>query len=780
MNFKDASSVTATINAGRDVERIRSANRALVDNLFNGEPPLSDFEAKEWGLQDNISWGEGPVLAAHARRQYTNNFLRTSRYFRLSIPEVPQEEKEKVEYEIGSFINRRMKRCFDYTLITQEQFASVTAHGMGPQIWEDRESWLPKTVALEDFRVPTDTQISFRNLEWFAVRDYYTEGQLAEKVFGVNALEAWNKPAVAKILNQMHPINYQDSTYNWTDSPEKMAQVVKQNGGFYSSDAVPTVALWRFYFKDMHPETRAISWKLRVVVDTDAGNVAAPPDEFLYDSGEDSEADDLSEILFCQFGDLNNKAPFLVPAVRGMGFLLVEPCFWSNITICRMNQYLNEAFNPWVQVTDPAGESRAQAIQLFNKGIFPPGVRIVPQNERHQVSGDLIDRVMGKMKQLQGEVSSSYTQQSDNGTAREQTAYETSVRVAQVNAIASGIMLSASIKAVFQYREICRRFCIRNSTDPDVIAFQAEMKKKGVDDKWLNVELWEIEAETPLGDGNPTMAMSQARQLSELAVGMSPEAQKKVLHMSVAAVTQDYELAQDLVPLGEGPKVDEGVQEASYIFGTLMQGVQVPQNQKVSALQQAGPLIGMMAGVIARIEQGGNVADENELTGLHTVEQYIGGLIEQIKRNKAQSAVVQRMGTDLMKLSNVLKGFDQRLAEKKQKEAQMGPEMMKLQLEQAKFALEKQAREQELALKGQMAAIEEQIRKAEFESEQMRLNQAAQAEIQRDAVKAGAEIAEGHQKTDAEIKDSEKKTDAEVEATKKKAAAAPQPTTATT
>ena len=763
MTFKDAASVTATINAGRDVERIRSANRALVDNLFNGEPPLTDAEAKEWGIQENISWGEGAVLAAHARRQYTNNFLRNAQFFKLNITDAPEEERSWLELKIGGAINRTMKRCFDYTLTVQEQFASVAAHGIGPQIWDDKESWLPKTIALEDFRVPTDTRVSFSNLEWFAIRDYYTEGQLSEKVFGKHAVEGWNKDAVAKILAQLHPINYQDSTYNWIQNPEKMAQVVKQNGGFYSSDAVPTVALWRFYFKDMDPETRDISWKLRVVVDTDSGNVAAPPDEFLYDSGDESEADSLDKILFVQFGDLNNKAPFLVAAVRGMGFALVEPCFWSNITICRMNQYLWESFNVWLRVSDPAGRARAQTAEFFDKCIVPEGVTIVPQNERHQVNAQLIDAVLSKLKQLQGEASSSYTQQNDNGTAREQTAYETSVRVSQVNAMASGIMLLVTIKAEFQYREIARRFCIRNSSDPDVRKFQKEMREQGVDDKWLNVDLWEIEAVTPLGAGNPTMEMSQAKGLMELSVNMSPDAQQKVLHKAVSAITNNPAEAQDLVPLGKRPVTDNGMKWASSIFGTLMQGIMVPDNPEVSALQQAGPLIGMMGGVVSRLEQNGNLATSNELAGLHTVETYLRGLIDQIKRNKAQANVVQGMTQSLNQLSNLLKGFDQRLAE--QQKGQASPEIQAMQIEKASAEQDAQIKQAgfqaEQQRKSAALQADEQRKNAALASEERRKNAASTAQIHRDSVETGAAISLDEHATEAKIKQ-----DAKVQAAK--------------
>ena len=66
------------------MDRIRSANRVIVNNLFNAERPLSDLEAKQLGLQVNVNWGEGSVLASQARRQFTNAFERPARYFKVS------------------------------------------------------------------------------------------------------------------------------------------------------------------------------------------------------------------------------------------------------------------------------------------------------------------------------------------------------------------------------------------------------------------------------------------------------------------------------------------------------------------------------------------------------------------------------------------------------------------------------------------------------------------------------------------------------------------------
>ena len=69
---------------------------------------------------------------------------------------------------------------------------------------------------------------------------------------------------------------------------------------------------------------------------------------------------------------------------------------------------------------------------------------------------------------------------------------------------------------VFEYREIFRRFCRKNSIDPDVREFQARCLKQGVPQNMLVPEAWEIEPERVMGAGNKTLEMVIAEQLMAL------------------------------------------------------------------------------------------------------------------------------------------------------------------------------------------------------------------------------------------------------------------------
>ena len=151
------------------------------------------------------------------------------------------------------------------------------------------------------------------------------------------------------------------------------------------------------------------------------------------------------QILHVQFGDLNNKAPFLYHSVRSLGFALFEPCYWTDFTRNRLLKHTLDQFNILLRITDPVDRARAQ-IQVFqNLGVVKPGVSIVPAAERHQIDAQLAEMALAMGKQLQQEASTAYTQNIDTGTQKEQTAFETGVKVQQTNAMLSGLMLTARI-----------------------------------------------------------------------------------------------------------------------------------------------------------------------------------------------------------------------------------------------------------------------------------------------------------------------------------------------
>jgi hypothetical protein len=730
MNFSSPTKVLDTIRRSDEVERDRSLNRVKVNELFNAVPPLSDSEAKQMGLEINVNWGEAAVLGQHGRRQYATAFLKPSNFFKISIPLAPPEKRADWETFITNRINRPLKQSKKYYYVHKYKWASVLLHGIGPTLWYSDDNWCPDYIAISDLRIPTDTTTDFENLVWFAVRHAYTVGELVKKVWGKNAQPHWNKKAIAKLLNTIKDVNY-DTTDTWITNPEHLAEIVKQNGGYFNSDAVPTIKLWHFYSYD-DDDPKNCAWKLCVVPDTDSGTtVPADIDEFLYHSDKPT-AKELGQVLHCQFGDLNNDSPFKYHSVRSLGFELMEPCFWTNLTRCRMLQHTWESFNIWFHSDDPVDRARAQKIELFNKAVIPKGVRVVPQTERHQIDPRLVSAVMGELRQLMSEAAVSYTQDIHEPGSEEETATKTMAKVQQVNALLGGLLDDAFQQETFSYREICRRFCLRKSTDKDVQKFQKECEREGIDMRYVNVEYWDIEPEVPLGGGNQTMGMLQSEKLWQIRPALSPTAQEEVLHEYIETITNDSRKAQRLAPLGQSRGVSNAQEYAANIFGTLMQGVPVPLKEGLNYIDQIDTLLGLMAGVVARVEATGGMTDMRELSGLQTVAGVISQLVQALAQDEAQQQRVKQYGDAIGQLMNQVKAFAQRLQEQ-QKNGHDPEAMAKVQASMMQAKVKAQTTEASGKQKRNQKTIS-------FQQEQERKNFQTLAENKRKDAQAAAEI----------------------------------------
>ena len=752
MNFQTATNVIDTIRIGDQAARVRSDNRRKINDAANAMPPLTTEEARKQGVRVNVNWMEMPILFANAGRQYTRAFNGSDQFFRIDIPSAPEENRVDWSLFMGQFINAKMKESREYFFLGQNEIKALVGHGLAPGIWWDEESWLRKFVALDDFRVPTDTELSFRNLEWVAIRVPYTEGELTEKVFGEFADENWKKKPISNILHHYSDKNYAGAglNYSWATSPEKVAELVKQNLGYFCSDAVPTIPLWHFYFKGKEDKTRRRPWYLRVVPDWNvAGDWSEITDEFLYESDEPA-FEKLEHFLHVQFGDLSNTTPQMVYSIRSLGYELLEPCFFSNLTICKTIQHLFDMMNPWFSVTDPAGKARAQSVEMGDRKILPEGVRVVPNTERHQIDNGLLELVLSQLKQRMSEASATYTQQADTGTQKEQTAYETSVKVSMVNAMMEGLLIMAFFQKTFEYREICRRFCLRRTHDEDARAFQKACREYGIPPQYVNVELWKVTPEQPMGSGNPAMAISQAQQLLQMRPMFGPAAQQEILHEVTAILLNDPRKAARWAPLNERMYTSDTHKQAEGDFNTCMNGVQPQFKEGLSLIEEIEVLLVLGHGKAGQMEQSGNTGTAAEVMGLQTLVQFVGGLIQQLAQDESQQEKVKQFSDILGQLDNLVKGFAQRLQEQQQ-QGQPDPEAMaKVQAiamqTQAKIGADQAKTQQKLQHKEQA-----------FRQKEQHQDRSMVADEQRESVRAGAEIARENILAEAEAKRVEEK-----------------------
>lgn len=742
MNFSEPSVVGNVIDTMWTADLQRSPNRVVIDECFNGFPPYTATEQDENQLQVNVNWKEAAVLGHHARRQYENAFLKPEHFFTVAIEDAPLHKRDDWASFITKRINKPMKKSWAYIQGVRSRFAGVVLHGVGPQLWASRWAWRAKQVAIEDLMIPTDTTEDMENLQYFAVRRVITPGELIRKALSKNSDPGWKKAAVKEVLKQYEFLNNTAGNYNWMDSPEKMQELFKQNSGWYDSDSAPSIITWEFYHYE-EEDVQYPGWRKKIILGKN--NPSAVLNSFLYDGGSRICAHDLSELLHIQFGDLNNKPPFMYHSVRSLGFLLYDVCQMMNRLRCTFTQRVFEDLMIWIRSRDPSDHARANMIALFNRCIVPDGVSFIPTSERPNVNANLVEQLMSNYRQLMAESSSTFTQDIDNGTQREVTATETMARVNQVNALLGGMLNLAYVQETFAYTEVCRRFCLQGTEDRDCRKFQQQCQEHGIPRRYLNPELWDIVPETTLGGGNKILEMAQAEKLMAVRPLLKPSAQDKVIHKYVEAVS-DSRIAKELAPIDEGSHITKAVHDAQLSFGAMMDGTPVDPVEGVNHVEQIEEMLKLMGMRVQMIQRTDGMGTPKDIMGFTLVARNISSQIQLLSQDDAMKERVTAYQKALQKIGNMIKAFAQRQQQAAQQAAangngQLDPETMsKIQSDQ--ILAQAKARGKDATTAQSLRHKEEKFRQG----------------LQQDSIKTAAEIRRENARTAADLQGDQART----------------------
>lgn len=682
--YSDASKVYTEIYSMRLAEVPRANNRALIDQLFNGNPPFSEQEAADSGIKTNVNFLEPAKFAHDARRQFSNAFLTPANFFKVTLDFGPYHKRREWSEIITQEINKKLKASLHYRETLKNVFAQLVLHGIGPVVWSNRNKWCPSMQMMSDVLIPSRTLLTMENLSKFAIRRRYTAEELYRLTSGPNVDKAWNMPVVKRCIHWAQkqvlgaPSNSTDIVYN----PEFWQQDIKENSGFYSADSMPTIDCWDFYFLD--ETSKNFGWKRRILLDTDDST----PDvqnlrggqskdklntEFLYDSKERNYASNLSEIIHFQFADGSAVAPFRYHTIRSLGFLLYAVCHLQNRLRCKFTDAVFESMLQYFRVANVDDAERTIKLALVDKGVMPEGISFVPQSDRWKLDMQLVMSAFQMNRQSMEDSAVSYTQDFNYAEDQvEKTATQVTAEVTSASALVTTMLQEAYGYQEFQYKEICRRFSIPNSTDPDVTAFRSACYSKGVPKEALDCKRWDITAERIIGGGNKQMELGQINMLMAQYPKFSPEAQRKILRDFTFAATSDPARTNDLVPFNEN-QFNDSKYQAQLATGTLMQGLPVEIPPTINHIDYCESLLANMTLVIQQIEQTSpGMATKEQVIGLNNMANHINQIIAIIADDPDEKERARQYADYLGQMTNLLKGYAQRLQEQMQEAGQQG------------------------------------------------------------------------------------------------------------
>lgn len=682
MNFSTPSAVENVVWTMKLADIPRGTNRSLINNLMNGFPPYTTQEAEENNINTNVNFLEGTKIVAEARRQFSNAFLKPGNFFSVDLDRGPTHKRREWSRIITKEINKQLKQSLPYLESLRSTFASVVLHGIGPTVWPDKEHWVPVETGIEDVLIPSGTRLSMQNLQYFAVYQQYTPAQLWKATHGAKVDPGWNLSLVNSAIKWADDQYQAQLPYADMFSPEKQVERFKSDLGMYASDAVPTIDSWDFYAWDKAGKQEG--WTKRIILDTPTSPelgtksrgktiIGTDGGEFLYDAGNRKFASSLREIVHFQFGDASAVAPFRYHTVRSLGFLLYAVCHLQNRLRCKFNDAMFESLLQYFRVANPDDAERITKIDLHNLGVIPEGVEFVKAQDRWQVNEGLVIGGIQNNREIMADAAAGYTQQQDFGKEKTSTtATEVMARVNSANALIGAMLTQAYAYQVFQYREIARRFCKANSTDRDVREFRLLVLKQGVPEIALDCSTWNIEPERVLGAGNKMMEIAIADKLMAVRNLMDPESQREVLHLYIAANSDDDALANRLAPI-EQKVISDSVHDAQLATASLMMGLPVALKKGMNHIEYVETLLGNLAILIQRKMQAGGMASPDELAGMQNIAQHIGEHVQIIAQDPNEKGRVKQYMDDLGKLMNEVKGMAQRLQESMQQQQAQGP-----------------------------------------------------------------------------------------------------------
>lgn len=766
----------------RLAEMVRGENRVTLNRLFNGAPPFNEADAEANSVQINRNFLEGVNLLAQARRQWSNAFLKPGNYFSVSLEadqKVPNHKRREWGHIITRNINRCLKRAPQYMEYHRSMGANTVLHGIAPSNWASRTAPFPTPLMVDDLLVPSETLTSFENLDHFAIYRQSSPATVYQLTHGPKRDPGWNMPMVESELKAAAN-NYQKSAYSqaYQFQPEKVEEYIKQDLGFWGSDAPPTIDYWDFYFREAEDGN---GWYRRVVLDSALSADSrsgflnrqtrpqlVPKNAFLYSSGKRKYANAVREIIHCQFGDTSAVAPFRYHSVRSLGYMLYGVCELQNRLRCKFAESVFEQLMWFFRTSGEQDFTRLKKALFSHMGVIPNGISFVPAQERFKPDYQMIALQLGQNRQLMGENAASFTQDFEQGNReKEMTATETMARVNAVNALVSGMLNLAYSYAAYEYRETCRRFCLKDSQHLVVKKFRADCLREGVPAEVLDSDRWDIEPERVLGAGNKTLEVAQAQQLLQMRPTLGPEAQQIVDHIAVEAFTDDPALAEQLVPIEGRTRISEAKQDAMLAIGTLMQGGIVQFGQEDNRRDLIETLILEMGLIIQRIQQAGTPPSMQQITGLQNIAAHIQQMLALVEQDKSEGQRAKQYADQLGNLMNIVKGFAQQAQQAIQAGAaangngagETAAELQaKLEAQKiaaaAKAANTRESHAQRTAQRQVQFEQEQRQKDEEHEAELRRMSQTSQVENLTETARTAADIQRENAKAAAEPKTS--------------------------
>lgn len=711
MSFKNADEIWFTIYQMIIADIPRAQNRERINALMVGAPPFTEREAMDNKIFTNVNFLDPRRALATAQLQTRQAYLKPPRYFDWALDTGPQAKRMEWGLTISNEINRVLKRSHKLTEVLKSKVGSAVLHGPGPSVWTKRQEWCPHTRGVEDILVPSLTLRDRSNLDYFSVFTTFTLAELRNMTSGDFVDPGWNMPLVQALCDQMErelgSVSYTSQLQNW-QYPEKWGQDIVENSAYIGIDSAPRVRCYDFYFKKEIKGKEV--WVRRILLDRvnepyiGIGQKEGGPNQnsFLFNPGNRSYADSLDSLMHVLFIDNNPVAPYRWHNARSTGMMLYAIGHLVNRAKCKMMDAFWESQNMYFRVDGTGDKERVQNIDLYNYGVIPDGVTVIPQGERLNLNWPNILSVIGGMTRSITDMTSVVADTSDSVGGQPPTATQIVADANNRNAMQNDTISDGMDDMEIFYQELARRFATLDH--PDCKKFRRKCEEQGVDKAvWKDPDSWIIKAQRTVGGGNKAIEMAMIAELRGLQHRLSPPAQRIIDQLAATAYTDNAGLALQLVPDAD-VSPSSSVMYATMAWGTLMDQQPVALTTSVDHKEYTATLITLLFGAVQKAGQAmqaGQMPTMETLMGYAFISQTIQQEMQMIAGDQSSSAWVKTAKDTMAQINNELKALIQRTQQAmKSQQPQQDPKMA-IEAAKAQQEMQFKAQSHQLSLQNQ-------------------------------------------------------------------------------
>lgn len=760
MRFDNASHVEDVVWIMRLADLPRGQNRVILNQLYNGDPPYNPALAEENNVEVNRNDLTGPNLLSQARRQWNQAFLSPPNFFTVTLDSGPPSKRREWGNIITKHVNRVLKEDLRQLDEKRSTGGNVMLHGIGPVTWDDRRGVIGTPLDIASVLVPSETRISFDNLAYFATFREWTPAQLYSKTHGLRVDPGWDMELVdSQIKYVVEQVTKRPNATAYQYMPERIEELIKQDMGFWGSDAVPTIDVWDFFFREVEEDGKG--WYRRTILDWGVAEGltkdSPKPDHqnpmadgrFLYSSGKRRYANSLGEILHCQFADCSAVFPQRYHSVRSLGWMLWGTCDLQNRLHCKFQEAVMQQMMWYFQSASDNDFRRLKRADFMHFGVIPPGISWIKAGDRYAPPLPIVEYAFNRNRSLMNDAAAAYTQDfTRQGGGKEMTATETMAIVNSMNALVSGMLALAYNYEDAKHREQCRRITIRNNPDPIAKKIITACLLDGVPSLYLDAKRWQVQSDRVLGGGNKTLGLAQANFLLGIRKNLGPDAQRKIDHIAISENIDNPGLAEELAPVADQNKVSRSMHDAQAITDRLMRNLPYAPQPEMIYEDYVKVWIADLSLMVANALQT-NLATPEDVLGFANVAKHVKMFLAIIASNDDEIPKVKDYGQQLSDQLNLVRKIAKNVAEREMAKQQNGNggidpvKLAQIQIDQMQAEQKAQQREQSHAQKSQEKAQSHAEKTAQqqvaFDLEEARKDRETNAEIRRQNAMAAHE-----------------------------------------